>query len=259
MSGLRRSARRASARTLLLLLSSFGLLGSSRTAPEGQSSPTPLPVEDMARDARVIGVATVQAVQARKDESTGLVYTDYTLDFSEVWKGTPPNPFILAKAGGTLGAQRSAILGREYRLEVGESLVVFATESLGNRFAVLGLRQGLYRIGSGADPMLFRVSEFPERRGESSSLRLGALRDQVFRVIPRPGIPGAHDPLPSGEASSTGKPPGDRSPSPTPALPLPESGPGRSADAGAGSSRILAVLGLGILAAIGIFVVLRRK
>ncbi|HLY09789.1 MAG TPA: hypothetical protein VKW04_10835 [Planctomycetota bacterium] len=140
----------------------------------------------MAQSAQVIGIATVRSQRVRKDDATGLICTDFTLAFSELWKGTPPDPFVLVKAGGTLGGQASAIVGREYKLEVGETLVLFATASQKETFAVIGLRQGLYRMGSGPDPMLFRVSDYPGGPGVSSTLRLGALREQVFRVLPRP-------------------------------------------------------------------------
>ncbi len=225
----------------------------------GQNPPAPLSVEDMARSAGVIGVATVQRVQSRKDPSNGLIYTDFTLAFSEVWKGTPADPFILAKVGGELGGQRSAIVGREYRLEVGQPLVVFASESLGGRYAALGLRQGLYRMGSGADPMLFRVSDYPERLGEASSLRLGALRDQVFRQIPRPGTPGDTGRLLPENPSPKGIAAGSPAPTPAPAVAVSETGPNRPPDVWTGASRTGAFLALGILAAFGIFLVLRRK
>jgi hypothetical protein len=151
-----------------------------------QTAGPSIPVEEMARSAQVIGVASVRSAQTRKDESTGLICTDFTLTFSEIWKGSPPDPFVLVKAGGTLGGQASAIVGREYKLDVGDSLVLFATRSQKDTYAVIGLRQGLYRMGDRSDPMLFRVSDYPGGPGASSNLRLGALREQVFRVVPRP-------------------------------------------------------------------------
>lgn len=209
----------------------------------------------MARSADVIGIASVQAIQPRKDESTGLVYTDFTLRFTEVWKGSPPDPFILTKAGGKVGTHGSAVVGREYRLDVGETLVVFSTGSLSNRFAVIGLRQGLYRVGEGADPMLFRVSEFPEKAGASSTLRLAALRDQVGRVVPRPEAPSAPGGTP-GDSRAVPKPgaEGERSPQGSQ-----DSSPSGASSSQGSGSRVWAAVALGAVAVLGLLVILRRK
>jgi hypothetical protein len=210
----------------------------------------------MAQSAQIIGIANVQSAKARKDETTGLICTDFTLTFSEIWKGSPPDPFILVKAGGTLGGQASAIVGREYKLEVGESLVLFATRSLKETFAVIGLRQGLYRVGDEPDPMLFRVSDYPGGRGVSSNLRLAALREQVFRVIPRPAGSGA------GEGREPGSAAGSDGRSPDAATRRsgdPATGASPSEAAAPARSPALFFLVVGSLAVIGATAVLFRK
>lgn len=140
-----------------------------------------LPVEEMARKADVAGVATVQNSRSRHDPRTGFIYTDHSLKFEEVWKGSPSEPFILTQAGGQVGDQRAAIAGHHFTFRTGERIVVFAAlSSLGNHVLV-GLRQGLYRVEEGKPEP--RVRRDMEAR---SSLTLAELREAVARAIGRP-------------------------------------------------------------------------
>jgi hypothetical protein len=224
-----------------------------------------LSVQDMAGMADIVGVATVRTAAPRRDGQTGLVYTDFGLNFSEVWKGSPGDSFVLVKAGGRLGDQASAVVGREYVLNPGESVVVFATRSQLGNHAVIGLRQGLYRVGDGPDPAVFRISEFPSARGPSGGPRLSGLRDQVFRALGRSDAPLA--PPGGGEAL-----PAPRKAGSTPAKDaVPGGAPRRDAAAGgssdhdvAGPSRAryrlgAALLGGALLAGIGLWMLLRRR
>jgi len=221
-----------------------------------QTAGRPLPVEEMAQSAQVIGVATVRSAQTRKDVATGLICTDFTLAFAEVWKGSPSDPFILVKAGGTLGGQTSAIVGREYKLEVGESLVLFATRSLKETYAVIGLRQGLYRMGEGADPLLFRVSDYPGGPGPGSNLRLGSLREQVFGILSRPRGPAPGE-TPTGDLGTTRIQPGGGAVSAS----FGESPPvlGSAPTTTSVRSRMGLFLVLGALGAVGAAAILFRK
>lgn len=168
-----------------------------------------LPVEEMARKADVVGVATVQNSRSRHDPRTGFIYTDHTLRFEEVWKGTPSTPFILMQAGGQVGDQRAALPGHHFTFQPGERIVVFAVpSSLGNHVLV-GLRQGLYRVED-AQPEP-RVRRDTEAR---SSRTLAQLREEVARVIGRPSE-GAPPPTP---------PPGTESPASPGAEPPPPAG-----------------------------------
>ncbi|HVR84783.1 MAG TPA: hypothetical protein VMU54_10770, partial [Planctomycetota bacterium] len=202
------------------------------------------------------GIASVRSAQARKDETTGLICTDFTLTFSEIWKGSPPDPFVLVKAGGSLAGRASAIVGREYKLDVGETLVLFATPSQKESYAVIGLRQGLYRVGVGSDPMLFRVSDYPGGPGASSNLRLGALREQVYRVVPRPagtaaGERSTTDSGSPGERRSTDAAPGSSG------VPAPGASPPEAAAADRFPAGVLLVLAA--LGAIGATAVIFRR
>lgn len=223
-----------------------------------QTSSPSIPVEEMARSAEVIGVAQVRSAQPRKDSTTGLIYTDFSLAFSEIWKGSPAQPFVMVKAGGTLEGRTSAILGREYKLEVGQSVVVFATRSQRDAYAVMGLRQGLYRMGGGPDPLLFRVSEFPDGPGASSDLRLGKLRDQVFRILGRPvGSADGSAPGTAPEEPREGKVPGGAAGpvAPTPAANPPSAEAPPSQRPVAGIAVLFGVAVIGLVA----FAIIKRK
>ncbi len=163
------------------------LLASSAAWAQGRI----LPVEEMARKADVIGVATIESANPRNDSRTGFINTDVRLTFSEVWKGEASPGFILIKPGGELDGKKAAIPGHEYEIRLGEKILVFATPSDPGHHVVIGLRQGLYRVGGGENPPLFRVSEFPYGQGSTSSLTLDDLRHQVFTVLGKPSPPKA--------------------------------------------------------------------
>jgi hypothetical protein len=161
-------------------------------APSLQESPQGrvLSIEEMAAKSAVAGLAVVQSASARRDDRNGMIYTDYRLRFSEVWKGTPGDDFILMKAGGQIGDRATAIGGQDYTLQAGEHIVVFASpSSLGNH-TVMGLRQGLYRVGEGSDRPLLRESE----RGASSAapIPLQRFKEHVFKALGKtmPEAPG---------------------------------------------------------------------
>lgn len=173
-----------------------------------------LPVEEMTRKADVIGVATIESSNVHNEPRTGFINTDLRLSFSEVWKGDASPAFILVKAGGEVDGKKAAIPGQEYEVRLGEKIVVFATPSKLGNHVVIGLRQGLYRVGGGENPPLFRVSDFPWGRGSTSSLTLDELRDQVFTLLGKPTPPKAA-PKPVAPAP----PPTEKMPEGTPAVP----------------------------------------
>lgn len=190
----------------------------------GASQARTLPVEEMARDADVVGVATVQGSQSRHDPRTGFIYTDHTLKFEEVWKGSPSDPFILMQAGGQVGDQRAAIAGHHFTFRPGERIVVFASPSRLGHHVLIGIRQGLYRIEEGKPHP--RVRRDTEAR---SSMTLAELRAAVARALgkspdnppepaPPPKAPSSGPPAApaAGTAPQSGGPPVAPAPSPSP-------------------------------------------
>src|SRR5262249_5533374 len=115
------------------------------------------------------------------------IYTDFRLDFSEIWKGQPGNNFILVKAGGSVGGKTASTPGHEYILNPGEKIVVFATPSSFGNHNVIGIHQGLYRVGKGEDSPLYQVTTFPFGPGAGSLLKLQGLKDEVYRALGKPG------------------------------------------------------------------------
>jgi len=192
----------------------------------------PLPVDDMTRQSDVVGVATVVSAIPHLEERNGFVYTDFRLDFSEVWKGQASPEFILMKPGGTVQGIKGSIPGHEYKLNPGEKVVVFASPSnLGNH-VVVGIHQGLYRVGKEANAPLYRVTQYPFGPGKDSDLTLQALKDEVYRslgkpVESRPSRDGATPPRTSPDKDSTvpESTPKQEPTVPTPTQPPPEGTP----------------------------------
>jgi hypothetical protein len=215
-----------------------------------------LPVEEMARKADVIGVATVDSARAHEEPRTGFINTDFHLTFSEVWKGEAGPAFILMKPGGEVPGRKAAVPGQEFDLKPGEKIVVFATpSSLGNH-VVMGLRQGLYRVGSGENPPLYRISEFPYGPGKESRLTLGDLRNEVYTALGKPV-----ESRPAPKAPETpGAPPEKKAESPAPA-PSPEKTAGTQAPPAADTSgRWIGGLAVCLfLAALIIVIIWKRK
>jgi hypothetical protein len=212
-------------RTLLLALLLPGLSAAAQNVRS-------LPVEDMSREAQVIGVATVVSAIPHEEPRNGFVYTNFRLEFSEVWKGEAGPAFILMKPGGTVGAIRSSIPGHEYILNPGERIVVFATPSdLGNHVPI-GIHQGLYRVGTEKGSPLYRVTQFPFGPGKGSALMLQSLKDDVYRSLGKPvesrPAPEPRLPAPLEPGSPPAVPPREAAPpqEPTPGAPLGSSSAG---------------------------------
>jgi hypothetical protein len=242
-----------SARTLLAFV--ILLAESSLIYGEPQGRGRVLPVDEMVRQADVVGVATVRSATPREEPRNGLICTDIRLEFSEVWKGDPGREFILVKPGGQIGEEKTTVPGHEYALSPGESVVVFGSPSKLGNHNVIGIRQGLYRIGPGSEKPLFRVSEHPWGAGKTSILTLKALKDDVWRALGRPVEP-EPEPAPTRPAL----PPSDRPsehgaawpPAPsTPAAPVP---PPPSEGSHGGAWLVLALIPV-----IGLTVLIFRK
>jgi hypothetical protein len=208
----------------VFLVLSHLLLSPALLGQEGAMTP-----QAMAPQVDVIGVATVTAQSARIDPRNNMIYTDYTLNFTDVWKGDPENPFILMKAGGQVGDRAVQIAGRNFQLATGQSIVVFAApSSLGNH-VVLGIDQGLYQIREGAPRTVTRMGV---SRQPVASLALSALKEQVFRALGKSVTAPPSDPSASPEAplKSTRSPSGTAPE--TPAVPSPPDRPRGDTPAG---------------------------
>jgi len=227
--------------------------------PASAQKSRPLAVEEMSGTADVIGVATVRSIASRLESRTGMICTDYTLSFSEVWKGEAGPEFLLVRMGGRLGQDSVTLPGFEFDLRTGEELVVFAYPSkLGNHVTV-GLHQGLYRVGQGPDRPLFRVSEFPLSAGQTSTLTLQGLKDQVWRALGRPTEQLRVRPLAPPVAPAMEKVDrGSAGNAAAPELPS-ESGAVPASPAGGGLRSWAGLLALGLVLGVGAGVVIFRR
>lgn len=163
-----------------------------------QSRRPTVPVDEMARQADVIGVATVQSTGSREEPRSGMIWTDYRLQFSEVWKGDPGREFILMKAGGQLpSGDKLTVPDHEYSLKPGESIVVFAIPSKFGNHVPIDFQQGLYRLGGGSQPSVYRLTEHPRAIGNKPTDSLRALKEGVWRALGRPVEPSSAPSSPS--------------------------------------------------------------
>ena len=214
---------------------------------------TGLSVPQMTARAGFIGIATVTSSEVRQNQTNGMIYTHYVLEIAEAWKGTPLQPAELMQAGGELDGKVAAIVGHEYKLVPGQTIVLFATISKLGNYVVMGLRQGLYEVGAGPEHPVHRLS-MPRETGPSApGLTVAALKKEVFDVL---GLPYEPPVLPApapGKAPASVKPSGKtgdapedvpRPPAPArPQIPVDPPGPNWAMVA-AGAAVAAAVVGL---------------
>jgi hypothetical protein len=173
----------------------------------------------MTQSATVVGVASILNQTVRQDPVSNMIYTDYQVHFSDVWKGDPSEPFLVTKAGGTLNGQTASILGRDYVLQNGDTLVFFVHPSLsGSVNVVIGIRQGLYRVLAGQPPTVWRVSG-PPPSAKVVPLTLPELKEQVVRALGK-GL-GSPSRLPRSEKGTSASSPAFPSDSPQAVSPIP--------------------------------------
>jgi hypothetical protein len=237
------------------------LSSSSFVASVPQSRGRVVPVEEMVSKAEVIGVATVQSIEPRRDERTGIIRTNYTVSISDVWKGTVSGPIVVWKAGGHLGDKYTEIAGQDYTLTAGEQIVVFCRLSPAGDHVAIGIRQGLYRVGAFGDRPVFRVSEYPTGPGTASPLTLRRLKEQVWQALGRPvnelTVP---PPPPPAQGAPTKPPPSDSSGPQSPSIANPASTAVPQTPTTAGSSSLWGGLAvIAVLMAVGIGVFVSRK
>jgi len=240
-------------RAFLILL--LGLTGRDLVHASPQSRRPTVPVEDMTREADVIGVATVLSATVREESRTGVICTDFRLQFSEVWKGDPGREFIMVKPGGQLpNGDKLTLPDHEYTLKPEESVLVFAIPSTYGNHVAIGYGLGLYRVRAGSEPLAYRITEHPVSIGKAPPQTLRALKEQVWRTLGRPGDP-APAQLPPSKSSAAPNPPESGSVAPA-ALPTAQApvAPPTEGSRGHGS-----VLFLGLILILGIVFLFFRK
>jgi hypothetical protein len=182
----------------------LAILTSASATGWAQSRKPAIPVENMTQQADVVGVATVISSGPREEPRTGLIWTDFRLQFSEVWKGDPGREFTLMKAGGQLpSGDKVTVPGHEYTLTPGDSIVVFAIPSKFGNHVPIDFEQGLYRLGAGPEPQVYRMTEHPRAIGKKPTQSLRALKEEVWRALGRTLEPPSPTSPPSPPSSNT--------------------------------------------------------
>ena len=91
----------------------------------------------------VRGRAGVPNVSSR----SGLLYTDYPIEVSEVWKGSPAAQMVVSAPGGVSGKVEQRASGTP-QLQPGQEYVLFLWTSRSGLTQILGLSQGLFNLGA---------------------------------------------------------------------------------------------------------------
>lgn len=77
----------------------------------------------------------------------GLLYTDYTIAVSEVWKGSAATRIVVSAPGGTNGKVEQRASGAP-QLQPGQEYVLFLWTGRSGLTQILGLSQGLFNLGT---------------------------------------------------------------------------------------------------------------
>lgn len=120
----------------------FGLLASQA----GATVLVPADLSELARDAQVIARGQVVSVDARWTDDRRTIETIVTLEAETYLKGQFGETLQFRVPGGALGRLRNIIVGAP-QFVVGQRVVVFLGANGPRVPYILGLNQGVYRLG----------------------------------------------------------------------------------------------------------------
>lgn len=139
----------------------------------------PVDLAELAHDASLIARGHVVAAEARWTQGRRGIETVVTLETESVLKGSATGVVHFAVPGGTLGRYRNVVMGAP-RFEEGQHVLVFLGATGPEVPHLLGLSQGVYRVG------------------------MSAAGQPV--VAPMPGMPGVEGPVVRGASARTATP-----------------------------------------------------
>ncbi|HUR35691.1 MAG TPA: hypothetical protein VM032_17930 [Vicinamibacterales bacterium] len=116
------------------------------TAPAGATVIVPADLSELARDATVIARGQVVAVDGQWTEDRRTIETIVTLEAETYLKGGSARTLQFRVPGGVLGRFRNIVVGAP-QFAVGQRVVVFLGGSGPRVPHLLGLNQGVYRVG----------------------------------------------------------------------------------------------------------------
>lgn len=109
----------------------------------------PVDLVELAQDATLIARGSVVAAEARWTAGRRGIETVVTLDAESVLKGSATGVVHFVVPGGTLGRYRNVVMGAP-RFEEGQRVLVFLGATGPEVPHLLGLSQGVYRVGVSA-------------------------------------------------------------------------------------------------------------
>lgn len=130
-------------------------------------------LDELAQESDLIGVGTLQTKTIRiVDDTTAdqLVYTDWTVIMSDVWKGTRPDPLVLSLLGGEKNGIRVDVTGQNTSLTTGQEYLMFLEYLPESNMWTVSPRQDLFRRDGSA-----------YRNAAGDSYALAVMRDAVRR------------------------------------------------------------------------------
>ena len=121
----------------------FGLLAGLMTQSVSATTLERLSLDTMVGKSTAIVRARVIGTSA--ETRNGSIYTRYTLQVSETWKGAIGTKVEVSVPGGTLNGLRQTVPGAPV-LDSSDDLVLFLWKGSSGRFQVIGLSQGLFYV-----------------------------------------------------------------------------------------------------------------
>lgn len=137
----------------------------------------PADLAELSRDARIIARGQVVAIDARWSDGRRAIETVVTLEAESYLKGEMGRMVQFRVPGGTMGRYRNIVMGAP-RFAVGQRIVVFLGASGPRVPYILGLSQGVYRLGVSSSGEVL-VSPPPVMPGVTGPIVRGALTRQA--------------------------------------------------------------------------------
>ena len=137
----------------------------------------PADLAELSRDARIIARGQVVAIDARWSDGRRAIETVVTLEAESYLKGETGRLVQFRVPGGTMGRYRNIVMGAP-RFAVGQRIVVFLGASGPRVPYILGLSQGVYRLGVSSSGEVL-VSPPPVMPGVTGPIVRGAVTRQA--------------------------------------------------------------------------------
>lgn len=149
------------------------------------STVVPLSVEEMTRRSAVVARAKVRSSVSSWGEQKKHIFTKTVLELSEVWVGEVTREIELVTLGGQVGDRVSKVAGGPEFTEGDDVVVFLGWSERQQRYYLLGLSQGYYRVEEDAEDTTFwakPVMAAPNADRPNTPIRLGNLKGQVQAV-----------------------------------------------------------------------------